>query len=190
MFGFWQVKTPYLMDILTAAPPPVRVLDYGCGIGTDGLRLHRLGYTVAFADFDNPSTKYLRWRLQRRGIDAPVFDVDTDVPSGHDLVFSFDVIEHVEDPWAFLDRLERLGGIVAVNLLEPEPEDDPNELHRPLPIPSILDHAARRGLLRYRRYHGRSHLIIYRGYGPRRRSRVSSHVERRLGPLWSKVEGG
>jgi hypothetical protein len=91
------------------------------------------------------------------------------------------VIEHVEDPFAFLAELERRAAVVAVNLLEPGPGDP--HLHRPLPIPAILDGATRRGLLRYRIYHGRSHLVIYRG-GPERRrpvSAVASRLERRVG---------
>ena len=48
-----------------SAPSPARraVLDYGCGIGADGLLLLEAGYRVEFADFDNPSIEYLRWRL-------------------------------------------------------------------------------------------------------------------------------
>lgn len=190
MFGRWQIKTPYLIDILRLAPPPSRVLDYGCGIGTDGLRMQRLGYDVSFADLDNPSTRYLRWRLRRRGIDAPVYDVERDVRGGHDLVFAFDVIEHLDDPWAFLEALESLARIVVVNLLELEPERHHNDLHRPLPISSILDHAARRGLLRYRLYHGRSHLVAYRGEAEGSSpSRLASRTELRLGRLLSRLEG-
>jgi GT2 family glycosyltransferase/SAM-dependent methyltransferase len=190
MFGRWQIKTPYLIDLMGLVAPPARVLDYGCGIGTDGLRLQRLGYDVSFADFDNPSTRYLRWRLDRRDVLATVHDVDHEVAGGHDLVFCFDVIEHVEDPWGFLDQLEELGEIVLVNLLEPEPEEHHNDLHHPLPIAAMLDHAARRGLLRYRVYHGRSHLIAYRGRaGVRSRGRLASRAERYLGPVLSRLEG-
>jgi hypothetical protein len=67
---------------------------------------------------------------------------------------------------------------VAVNLLEPDPTDV--ELHRPLPIAALLDHAHRRGLLRYRRYHGRAHLVVYRPETARA-ARVRSAWERGLG---------
>ena len=76
-------------------PPGSRLLDYGCGIGSDGLMLLEAGYRVEFADFDNPSTEYLRWRLEQRGFDAPVHDLDKDVPDGFDAAYAFDVIEHV-----------------------------------------------------------------------------------------------
>ena len=58
-------------------------------------------------------------------------------------------------------------------------------VHKPLPIDDLLDRAAQRGILRYRRYHGRSHFVIYRsGTGtdpapPLLKAR--SRVERRWG---------
>jgi hypothetical protein len=153
------------------------VLDWGCGIGTDGLRLLEEGYGVSFADFDNPSAAYLRWRLERRGLDAPVYDIGRlgEIPGGFDAAFSFDVIEHVDDPFGFLEELERRARIVVVNFLEPDADD--THLHKPLPIRALLDHAERRGLIRYRRYHGRSHFVIYGGDR-------SSTIER----LWGKTQ--
>ena len=139
------------------------MLDYGCGIGSDGLALIEAGYRVEFADFDNPSTQYLRWRLGRRGLDAPVHDLDSEVPGGFDAAFAFDVIEHVDDPFAFLAEMERRAGVVMVNLLEAEEDDQ--DIHHELPIGAIRRHAARKGLLRYRLLHGRSHLLAYRTTG-------------------------
>jgi SAM-dependent methyltransferase len=143
-------------------PPGSRVLDYGCGIGSDGLLLLEAGYDVGFADFANPSTEYLRWRLRKRGFDAPIYDLDSSPPdAGWDAAYSFDVIEHVPDPFAFLGTLEQLAGLVVVNFLEPLP-DEP-DVHHELPIPALLRHAAGRRLRRYRLYYGRSHLVLYEG---------------------------
>jgi len=162
-FGLWDTKVPYFEDLRAFVPAGSRVLDYGCGIGTDGLRLIGQGYTVGFADFDNPSVHYLKWRLGRRGLAAPtaeVFDVDVSVPGGFDAVYSFDVVEHVEDPFGFLNELEQRAPIVGVNFLEADPCDV--HLHREMPIPALLDHCKKKGILRYRKYHDRSHLVIYR----------------------------
>ena len=160
-FAMTQTKAPYLATLARAVPPGGRLLDYGCGIGSDGLALMEAGYRVAFADFDNPSVRYLRWRLERRGLEAEIYDLDRDeIPSGFDLAYAFDVIEHVDDPFAFLAALERAARLVLVNFLE-EDEDD-TQLHRSLPIGALVGHAARHGLRRYRRFHGgRSHLVLY-----------------------------
>jgi SAM-dependent methyltransferase len=154
-------KLPYLEELTSVVPPGSRVLDYGCGIGSDGLLLAKAGYQVEFADFDNPSVAYLRWRLEQLGIDAPVHDLDVHVPDGFDAAYAFDVIEHVDDAFAFLGEMERRAEIVEVNLLEPEPDEQ--ALHHQLPIPELLRYAGQRRLLRYRLLHDRrSHLLLYR----------------------------
>jgi SAM-dependent methyltransferase len=159
-FAMTGTKDPYLRELTRAVKPPANVLDYGCGIGSDGLRLLEAGYRVAFADFANPSTRYLHWRLDRRGLEAPVYDIDTgEIPAGFDLAFAFDVIEHVDDPFVFLARLEARAGSVLVNLLDPVPGE--TALHRKLPVSDLLEHAARRGLRHYELHHGRSHLVLY-----------------------------
>lgn len=124
-FGISGVKEPYRALIKMLLPPGASLLDYGCGIGADGLRFAAEGFQVKFADFDNPSTAYLRWRLQRRGLDAPVLDVER-LPAGldADLVYCFDVLEHVPDPVPFLERLESIGSFVAVNFIVEEHSED------------------------------------------------------------------
>ncbi len=158
-FAMTGTKLPYLRELTRRVPSGSRVLDYGCGIGSDGLKLLEAGYRVEFADFDNPSVAYLRWRLRRHGLEAPIHDLDGEVPAGFDAAFAFDVIEHVRDPFAFLGEMEQRAQLVEVNLLEPEPEDQ--ELHRELPIGELLRHAGRHRLVSYRVFHGRSHLLLY-----------------------------
>jgi SAM-dependent methyltransferase len=172
-FAMTGTKDPYREWIDTALPHGGRVLDVGCGIGSDGLALMAGGgHTMTFADFDNPSVAYLRTRLARRAGDglalagqARIVDLDREaLPAGHDLAYAFDVLEHVEDPFALLAQMEAAAALVLVNLLEPEPGE--TELHHELPIPRVLDHVVARGLVRYRRFHGgRSHLVLYRGAG-------------------------
>ena len=169
-FAMTETKVPYLHELVEHLDPGARILDYGCGIGSDGLMLLEAGYRVEFADFDNPSTEYLRWRLEGRGLTAPIHRVDRTVPGGFDAVYSFDVIEHVRDPFAFLHKLESRAGLVAVNLLEPVPGEP--EFHHDLPIPGLLHHVAGRRLVAYRLFHGRSNLVLYRPdrVGPARRT--------------------
>lgn len=180
VFAMSGTKAPYLRDLRRFVAPGDRLLDYGCGIGSDGLLLLEDGFDVSFADFDNPSTRYLRWRLASRGLEAPVHDLDHGaLPTDFDAVYCFDVIEHTEDPFELLATLERHARLVAVNFLEPEPGD--THLHRPLPIDRLLAHVTARGLLHYRRYHGRSHFVIYSASGPGP-SAIRSRVERMVGP--------
>jgi SAM-dependent methyltransferase len=174
-FAMTHTKLPYVREITRVVGPGARLLDYGCGIGSDGLALIEAGYDVSFADFDNPSTRYLRWRLDRRGVDARVYDLDSEQPPpGFDLAFAFDVIEHVDDPFAFLSRMEAAASTVVVNFLAPEAGE--TELHRELPIPALLAHAATRRLRRYRIHHRRSHLVVYDTERARRFRRMRSRL--------------
>jgi SAM-dependent methyltransferase len=178
-FAMSRTKEPYLSDLTDLVPDGARVLDYGCGIGSDGLLLLEAGYEVGFADFANPSTDYLRWRLERRGFEAPIYDLDAaPPPPGWTAAYSFDVIEHVEDPFGFLAGLERLAQLVIVNFLEPIP-DEP-DVHHELPVRALVDHAAGQRLRRYRLYHGRSHLVAYEA---RRGSRALARARIAMGRL-------
>jgi SAM-dependent methyltransferase len=172
-FAMTGTKDPYRAWIDEAFPAGGRVLDVGCGIGADGLALMAGGgHTVTFADFDNPSVAYLRARLAQRAAGgtaaaaaARIVDLDRErLPEGHDLAYAFDVLEHVQEPFALLASMEAAAALVLVNLLEPEPGE--TALHHELPVAELLDHVTARGLVRYRRFHGgRSHLVLYRGAG-------------------------
>jgi SAM-dependent methyltransferase len=158
-FAMTGTKLPYLDELVRRVPRGARLLDYGCGIGSDGLLLLEAGYRVEFADFDNPSVEYLRWRLAHRGLEAPVHDLSEHVPGGFDAAYAFDVIEHVPDAFAFLGEMEQRARLVVVNFLEPEPGDQ--DLHHELPIPELLDYVARHRLRKYALLHRRSHLVLY-----------------------------
>lgn len=174
-FAMTGIKDPYLSDLAGLVRAPARVLDYGCGIGSDGLRLLEAGYDVAFADFDNPSTRYLAWRLERRGLRARIYDLDREQPpAGFDAAFAFDVLEHVPDPFVLLGRLEASAALVIVNVLDPSPGDPP--LHHELPVATLLGHARRQRLRRYRVYHGRSHLVAYSPGKGRPADRLRAHA--------------
>jgi hypothetical protein len=56
-FAMTGTKLPYLDELVRLTDPGARLLDYGCGIGSDGLLLLEAGYQVEFADFDNPSVE-------------------------------------------------------------------------------------------------------------------------------------
>ena len=162
-FAMTGTKLPYLDELRRLVAPGATLLDVGCGIGSDGLLLLEAGYDVAFADFDNPSTRYLRWRLAQRGRTAPVYDLDRGpLPAGSDLAYAFDVLEHVDDPFALLARMEASAALVCVNLLATGPDE--SVLHRELPGDEIVARARERGLRSDRRFHDdRVRLLVYDG---------------------------
>ncbi len=112
--GFYRETTAYLFDLtewhsgkrypyadiigdFAAKHGCRRLLDFGCGIGADGLRLIERGFEVSFCDFRNASTEYLAWRLKQRGWDAKIYYAGEDELPANDLTFAVDVIEHLVD---------------------------------------------------------------------------------------------
>jgi hypothetical protein len=81
------------------------LLEFGCGIGTDGLKLLARGFNVTFYDFRNASTEYLKWRLEKRRLKATILYAGEDEPPKNDLTFAIDVIEHLPDPGTTLKEL-------------------------------------------------------------------------------------
>jgi len=62
--SYWQA----LQTIVDRFPPQAgysRVLDFGCGIGTDGLFLAEHGYDLTMVDVDGPSFRFAQHRFAR-----------------------------------------------------------------------------------------------------------------------------
>jgi len=174
-FELSETKRPYLEVVKRYATAGDAILDYGCGIGSDGLLLLEAGYRVSFADFRNPSIDYLKWRLHRRNLDRPVYDIEQDAIPKHHLVYSFDVIEHVPDAKKFLDRLAGLADKVVLNFLEVHLEESSNQNrygpHNLLDIPELLRYLTERfGLLYHKVFHQISHLVVFDTTGQKRKS--------------------
>ncbi|MBP7842738.1 hypothetical protein KA017_01905 [Candidatus Woesebacteria bacterium] len=77
------------------------IIDYGCGIGNDGLSMLENGFDVFFADFISPSTDFLQWRLENRnqGGKIKIFDVEQNVFPEVDMVWTIDALEHMTNPY-------------------------------------------------------------------------------------------
>ena len=125
------------------------VLDYGCGVGCDGLWLLDAGYDVSFADIPSPSLEFLRWRLRQRWYyGSPVYEVPLtpDVPQ-HTFVWAMDVLEHLPpaEHEAFLMHLASLGRFVLVNLIDDKAAD--GTVHHPVDVEGLTAFLRERGSL-------------------------------------------
>jgi len=77
-------------------------VDYGCGVGNDGLMMVEKGIKVSFVDFLSPTLEFLKWRLQDRSIKPDLYSVHElrqEKPGviDADMFWSIDVIEHMLD---------------------------------------------------------------------------------------------
>lgn len=116
-FATSKLKETFRGLVRVVAPRGALLLDYGCGTGSDGIRFIEQGYQVSFADLTSPSTDYLLWRLSRRNYVARFFDVQKDLIPPHDVAYAFDVLEHVNDPVAILNKLTTIAQVIVVNFV-------------------------------------------------------------------------
>jgi hypothetical protein len=82
--------------------------DFGCGIGSDGLRFVEAGYQVLFCEFDNPASRFLRWRLQQRHLQAPLIEPANLPRAGaFDALWAMDVFDHLPDLQVLVPLLDQ-----------------------------------------------------------------------------------
>jgi hypothetical protein len=82
------------------------ICDFGCGVGTDGLRLLGMRKSVILCDINEKCLDFVRWRLHRRGLSAIVVSPNDISRLSFDTLWAMDVIEHVTSP---IDGVLRAG---------------------------------------------------------------------------------
>ena len=84
-------------------------LDAGCAVGWASFFLRDLGYRTTALDFSDYALEMARAAAQSKAITDiswMVASLDTDpIPGCYDLIICWDVIEHVQNPQAVLDKL-------------------------------------------------------------------------------------
>ncbi len=84
------------------------ICDFGCGIGSDGLRFVEAGYQALFCEFDNPASRFLRWRLQQRHLQVPLIEpVELPRAGSFDILWAMDVFDHLPDLHALVPLLDQ-----------------------------------------------------------------------------------
>ncbi|MBS1791062.1 MAG: class I SAM-dependent methyltransferase [Acidobacteria bacterium] len=107
-----------------------RYLDFGSGVGANAILFARNGFNVTLADVSPPMLEFARWRLQRRGIEAALIDLNQrKLTDEHfDFVTAVDVFEHLPRPSIELRQLHRAmrkGGTLVFNCRTGEDNDRP-----------------------------------------------------------------
>lgn len=93
-----------------------RVLEVGCGIGTDTINFARAGATVTAVDLSEESLKLARRRAKTYGLEDSIEFIQGDAENlveavgrdDFDLIYSFGVIHHTPDPDAAVRQIRQL----------------------------------------------------------------------------------
>jgi SAM-dependent methyltransferase len=93
-----------------------KVLEIGCGIGTDTVRFVRAGARVTAVDLSERSVDLTRKRLEVYGLDADVQIANVEelhriLPvQQYDLIYSFGVLHHTPHPERAIEQISRYMG--------------------------------------------------------------------------------
>ena len=93
-----------------------KVLEIGCGIGTDSINFARAGAHVTVIDVSTESLALCRQRFEEYGLTARFYQgnaehLDRTVPiEQYDLVYSFGVIHHTPHPSRVIEQIKRYMG--------------------------------------------------------------------------------
>ena len=115
-----RATAAHLLDLIAAQVPAGRLLDVGCGHGLLLDEARSRGYDTVGLELSRSAARHAREALGLDVLEQPVESfVDLD---GFDVVVLADVIEHLDDPVAAVDRcagLLRPGGVLCV--VTPDP---------------------------------------------------------------------
>jgi SAM-dependent methyltransferase len=93
-----------------------KVLEIGCGLGTDSINFARAGAHVTVIDVSSESLALCRTRFEQYGLTARFYEgsaelLDRIVPVEHyDLIYSFGVIHHTPNPQRVIDQIQQYMG--------------------------------------------------------------------------------
>lgn len=96
-----------------------KYLDFGAGIGSNGLLFNGYGFNVTLADISSVMINYAKWRLKRHGATARFIDLKMQsLPfEYYDCATAIEVLEHTVDPVAIMEKIRnslKKGGYVFV----------------------------------------------------------------------------
>ena len=141
-FGeFYQAIADRLVAGLGERTGPLHVLEYGCGIGCFALTLADSGFAVTACDLNDWNTKFLQFRVRRRGHRDVVRIVSPEESlsrkEGYHIISCQHVLEHVPDPLGMLRRFHDclipsgvFFGAAPFDLVGPDfPEHVPENAH-------------------------------------------------------------
>lgn len=97
---YYQEDKPEYLHACQTARPGMKVLEVGCGSGAFASHLPK-GVSFRGLEFNSAAVS----RASAKGLDVEICPVESEAnraPQAYDLVCSFQVLEHVEDPAGFL----------------------------------------------------------------------------------------
>jgi len=139
-----QYRDQLARYLAIAGDAPLKVLDVGCAQGTLALLLAERGHDVTALDLRAEFLEYAKSRHTHGNVRfIPMNALEEDLPTGFDLVFANQLIEHVVHPDRLVNRLKqalRPGGRLVVTTPNGSYVRNTLPSHRELGDPAKWEH--------------------------------------------------
>ncbi|MEV4706738.1 hypothetical protein [Actinoplanes sp. NPDC049316] len=139
-------------DYVAAAQPilqeqPGTILDWGCGIGVDLLRMHQIGLDVWGCELPSPPRDFLIWRARHHGYHRPILDPGNAGRRAQPTVlWLIDTLDHLRDPQASLGALLDTVDVLITERYVDDPRRGRLGFHFRRPLSEITELLAGHGL--------------------------------------------
>ncbi len=104
---------PFTEEALSG-PNVGEIIDVGCCSGLMGLVMALREYWVTFHDFEGVGLAFVRWMIERHGLEGEVIPYGQEVTRRYDTVIATDVLEHTGNHLGFIRWVSGLGKRVIV----------------------------------------------------------------------------
>ena len=109
-----------------------KILEFGCGIGQDGILFAEASFEVTLADLPGKTFDFAKWRVNKRGVNI-FFTNSNELKEKYDGILCFDVLEHVWEPKEIVEYLNhhlQSGGILLITAHFEHTGEHPMHLER------------------------------------------------------------
>jgi len=96
-----------LIKIVKSVNPMAKtVLDYACGIGSNGFLFYEAGFDVTLADLESFSLDFTKFIIKKYNLSIKVIEIDKEeIKNKFDVILCLDTLEHVLNPKKLLEKL-------------------------------------------------------------------------------------
>lgn len=142
MLPAWETSEVELTKYIR---PGIRVLDFGCGHGRDGINCIQNGAGVTFADISPRLLRGIETFCSAHNVSTTTYQITEaipNIPNEYDIIICKDVLEHVKYPVQILEKLVgalTVGGVMWMTVFFNGHELSPYHL----PEHYYLDHGTR-----------------------------------------------